>query len=130
MASFTRAAMAPKSRCPNSYSRYSTSLSPRLGASSRVRVAMSEATHRLTRRVLARDIGPRKLRGLDELIRIYVVDQVLSSGRVLGSADVTPLFGREHELSILRSCFESASAGKGACLPPSGERGSGPSGRP
>ncbi|HEY8122088.1 MAG TPA: AAA family ATPase [Myxococcota bacterium] len=90
-------------------------------------VAISEATYALTIGVGASDLGRRRLKGLDETMRIYAVDHVGGSSRPLGRPAATPVFGRHEELVRLRECFEAARAGRGRTVLVGGEPGIGKS---
>ena len=94
-------------------------------------IAMSEATYRLVQGYFAcQDLGAQTLRGVAEPLHVY---QVLSESGVHSRLDIararglTPLVGREQEVSLLLERWEQAKAGHGHVVLLSGEAGIGKS---
>jgi class 3 adenylate cyclase/predicted ATPase len=94
-------------------------------------VAISEATYRLVQGYFAcQDLGAQALRGVTEAMRVY---HVLSESGATSRLDVaqprglTPLVGRELEVTLLLERWEQAKAGHGQVVLLSGEGGIGKS---
>jgi class 3 adenylate cyclase/predicted ATPase len=94
-------------------------------------IAMSEATHRLVQGYFeCQDLGAQALRGVTESIHVY---QVLRESGATSRLDVaqprglTPLVGRESEVTLLLERWEQAKAGHGHVVLLSGEAGIGKS---
>jgi class 3 adenylate cyclase/predicted ATPase len=94
-------------------------------------IAMSDATYRLVQGYFqCRDLGAQTLRGVVEPITLY---QVLSESGAQGRLDIvsarglTPLVGRESEVTLLLERWEQVKAGHGQIVLLSGEAGIGKS---
>jgi class 3 adenylate cyclase/predicted ATPase/energy-coupling factor transporter ATP-binding protein EcfA2 len=94
-------------------------------------MAVSEATYRLIQGYFAcQDLGAQVLRGVTESMHIY---QVLSESGATSRLDVaqprglTPLVGRESEVTLLLERWEQAKAGQGQVVLLTGDAGIGKS---
>jgi class 3 adenylate cyclase/predicted ATPase len=94
-------------------------------------IAMSEATYRLVQGYFAcQDLGAQTLRGVAEPVHVY---RVLQESGARGRLDVavtrglTPLVGRESEVTLLQERWEQAKSGHGQVVLLSGEAGIGKS---
>jgi class 3 adenylate cyclase len=94
-------------------------------------IAMSEATYRLVQGYFeCRDLGAQALRGVTESMHIY---QVLGESGATSRLDVaqprglTPLVGRESEVTLLLERWEQAKAGQGQVVLLTGDAGIGKS---
>ena len=94
-------------------------------------IAMSEATYRLVQGYFeCQDLGAQTLRGVSEPVHVYRVLQE-SGARwrldVAGTRGLTPLVGRESEVTLLLERWEQAKAGQGQVILLSGDAGIGKS---
>src|SRR5438552_3159846 len=94
-------------------------------------VAISEATYRLVQGYFqCRDLGAQALRGVTESMRVY---HVLRESGATSRLDVaqprglTPLVGRESEVTLLQERWEQAKAGQGHVVLLTGDAGMGKS---
>src|SRR5262245_8766819 len=94
-------------------------------------VAISDATYRLIQGYFAcQDLGAQALRGVTESIHVY---QVLRESGVTSRLDVaqprglTPLVGRESEVTLLLERWEQAKSGQGQVVLLTGDAGIGKS---
>jgi len=94
-------------------------------------VAISDATYRLVQGYFeCRDLGAHALRGVPEAMRLY---HVLSESGATSRLDVaharglTPLVGRESEVTLLLERWEQAKAGQGQVVMLTGDGGLGKS---
>jgi class 3 adenylate cyclase len=94
-------------------------------------IAMSEATYRLVLGYFeCQDLGAQTLRGVAEPLHVY---RVLQESGARGRLDVavtrglTPLVGRESEVTLLRERWEQVKAGQGQVILLSGDAGIGKS---
>jgi class 3 adenylate cyclase/tetratricopeptide (TPR) repeat protein len=94
-------------------------------------VVISEATHRLVQGLfVCQDYGPQALKGVSAPVRVY---RVLSESRAQSRFEValrtglTPLVGRDLELSLLQERWAQAKGGEGHVVLLSGEPGIGKS---
>ena len=94
-------------------------------------VLCSEATHRLIRgQFTCASLGPRKLKGVAqavELFQVQGVGEVRSAIEAARPAELTPLTGRDHEISLLKERWEQAQEGMGQVVLLIGEPGLGKS---
>jgi hypothetical protein len=94
-------------------------------------VLCSEAIYRLIRGQLpCTGLGPRKLRGVTqpiELFQVQGVGEVPSAIEAAGPTGLTPLTGRDHEISLLQDRWEQAQEGMGQVVLLIGEPGLGKS---
>jgi class 3 adenylate cyclase/predicted ATPase len=94
-------------------------------------VAISDATSRLVQGYFAcQDLGAHALRGVPEAMRIYhVLDESGATSRldVAQPGGLTPLVGRESEVTLLLERWEQAKAGHGHVVLLTGEGGIGKS---
>jgi class 3 adenylate cyclase/predicted ATPase len=94
-------------------------------------IAMSEATYRLVQGYfVCQDLGAQSLRGVTESMHVY---QVLSESGATSRLDVvqprglTPLVGRESEVTLLLERWEQAKSGQGQVVLLTGDAGIGKS---
>jgi serine/threonine protein kinase/predicted ATPase len=91
----------------------------------------SDATHKLLRgQFRCAGIGPRKFKGVAhpvELFHVQAVAEARSSIEATGPAGLTPLTGRDHEVSLLKDRWEQAQEGEGQVVLLTGEPGLGKS---
>jgi hypothetical protein len=94
-------------------------------------VAMSEATYRIVQGYFTcQDLGAQALRGVPESIHVYhVLRESGATSRldVAQTRGLTPLVGRESEVTLLLERWEQAKAGHGQVVLLSGEAGIGKS---
>jgi class 3 adenylate cyclase/tetratricopeptide (TPR) repeat protein len=94
-------------------------------------VICSEATHRLIgERFACASLGPRKIKGIAqpvELFQVHGVREVRNPVEAAASAGLTPLTGRDHEVSLLKDRWEQAQEGMGQVVLLTGEAGLGKS---
>ncbi len=95
------------------------------------RIVCSAATHRLIRvRFDCTSLGHRKIKGVAqpvELFRVEGVGVARSALEKAGSAGLTPLTGRDHEINLLKDRWEQAQEGMGQVVLLIGEPGLGKS---
>jgi class 3 adenylate cyclase/predicted ATPase len=91
----------------------------------------SEATHRLIRgQFTCASLGRRKIKGVSqpvELFQVQGVSEARSAIEAAGPAGLTPLTGRDHEVSLLKDRWEQAQEGMGQVVLLVGEPGLGKS---
>jgi class 3 adenylate cyclase/predicted ATPase len=94
-------------------------------------IICSEATQRLVRgQFQCASLGLRKIKGVAqpvELFRVEGVSERRSSIEAAGPAGLTPLTGRDHEISLLKDRWEQAQEGMGQIVLLIGEPGLGKS---
>ena len=94
-------------------------------------VVCSEATYRLIRgQFQCTGLGPRKLKGVAQPVELFQVQGVgegQSAIEAAGPAGLTPLTGRDHEISLLKERWEQALEGMGQVVLLIGEPGLGKS---
>ena len=94
-------------------------------------VVCTEATHRLLRGQFdCASLGRRKIKGVAqpvELFRVQGVGEARSPIEAAGPAGLTPLTGRDHEISLLKDRWEQAQEGMGQVVLLIGEPGLGKS---
>ena len=94
-------------------------------------VLCSEATYRLIRgQFQCTGLGPRKLKGVAQPVELFQVQGVgegQSAIEAAGPAGLTPLTGRDHEISLLKERWEQALEGMGQVVLLIGEPGLGKS---
>jgi class 3 adenylate cyclase len=94
-------------------------------------LVISDATHRLVQGYfVCQDLGGQTLRGITESMRVYhVLRESGATSRldVTQSRGLTPLVGRESEITLLRERWEQAKAGHGQVVLFTGEAGIGKS---
>ena len=94
-------------------------------------VVCSEATYRLIRgQFQCTGLGPRKLKGVAQPVELFQVQGVgegQSAIEAAGPAGLTPLTGRDHEISLLKDRWEQALEGMGQVVLLIGEPGLGKS---
>jgi class 3 adenylate cyclase/tetratricopeptide (TPR) repeat protein len=94
-------------------------------------VICTEATHRLFRgQFHCTDIGLRQIRGVPHPVQFYRVERIVPVGSVIDAmepAALTPLTGRDHEISLLKERWEQAQEGMGQVVLVVGEAGLGKS---
>ena len=95
------------------------------------RVVCSAATHRLIRGDLeCVSLGHRKIKGVAQLVELFRVDGVGADHNPIeaaGPAGLTPLTGRDHEISLLKERWEQAQESMGQVVLLIGEPGLGKS---
>src|SRR6202011_1909105 len=94
-------------------------------------ILCSEATYRLIRgQFRCTSLGTRKIKGVPEPVHLYEVQDVgeaRSAIEAVGPAGLTPLTGRDHEVSLLKERWEQAQEGMGQVVLLIGEPGLGKS---
>jgi len=102
---------------------------PGLAASNTM--AISEATYRLIQGYFAcQDLGTQSLRGVTESVRVY---QILGESGATSRLDIaqprglTPLVGRESEVTLLQERWQQAKSGQGQVVLLTGDAGIGKS---
>jgi class 3 adenylate cyclase/predicted ATPase len=94
-------------------------------------VVCSAATHRLLEGyVNCVSLGSRKIKGVSQAVELYLVQGVGEARNrveVEGPAGLTPLTGRDHEVSLLKDRWEQAQEGMGQVVLIVGEPGLGKS---
>src|SRR5215468_4178195 len=94
-------------------------------------VLCTEATHQLIRGHFdCPSLGRQKIKGVAqpvELFRVEGVGEVRSPVEAAGPAGLTPLIGRDHEISLLKERWEQAQEGMGQVILLIGEPGLGKS---
>src|SRR5262249_39682845 len=94
-------------------------------------LVISDATYRLVQGYfVCQDLGAQALRGVTEAMRLY---QVLGASGAISRLDIaqtrrlTPLVGRESEVTLLQERWEQVKAGQGQVVLLSGDAGIGKS---
>jgi serine/threonine protein kinase/predicted ATPase len=93
-------------------------------------VVCTDATHRLFRdQVQCARLGDRKIKGVSRLVTLFRVERALSAEGPFGLAttELSPLTGRDHEISLLTGRWEQAQEGMGQVVLLVGEPGLGKS---
>jgi serine/threonine protein kinase/predicted ATPase len=93
-------------------------------------VVCTEATHRLFRdQFLCADLGDQKLKGVSRPVTLFRVERAAAAGSLfdLTPAELSPLTGRDHEVSLLKDRWEQAREGMGQVVLLVGEPGLGKS---
>ncbi|MDB5309813.1 MAG: pknB 32 [Gemmataceae bacterium] len=94
-------------------------------------VICTEATHRLFQgRFECASLGPQKIKGVAQPIQLFRVERVAVAGGLIGAlapAELSPLTGRDHEISLLKDRWEQAQEGIGQVVLLVGEPGLGKS---
>jgi serine/threonine protein kinase/predicted ATPase len=94
-------------------------------------VICSEATHRLIQRQFTcSSLGKRKIKGVAQPVELFVVEGVSEARNPIEAsepADLTPLTGRDQEVSLLKDRWEQAQEGMGQVVLLIGEPGLGKS---
>src|SRR5262249_30536360 len=91
-------------------------------------VICSEATHRLLQgRLDCVSLGRKKIRGMAQSVELFQVRGVGETRDRVDAAGLTPLTGRDHEVSLLRERWEQAQEGMGQVVLLIGEPGLGKS---
>src|SRR5207253_333447 len=94
-------------------------------------IICSEATHRLVQgQFQCNSLGRRKIKGVSQPVELFQVQGVgaaRSPTDAAGSAGLTPLTGRDHEISLLKDRWEQAQEGMGQVVLLIGEPGLGKS---
>ncbi len=94
-------------------------------------VICSEATYRLIQgEFQCTNLGPRKIKGVAQPVELFQVQeahQTRSPIEVAELATLTPLTGRDHEISLLKDRWEQAQEGMGQVVLLTGEPGLGKS---
>ena len=92
-------------------------------------VVASEATLRLAAGVfVTHDLGTPELKGVSQVLRVFAVERAASAAaRESALRPAPPLRGREREVGLLESRWESACEGRGQVVTISGEAGIGKS---
>src|SRR5439155_12411824 len=80
-------------------------------------VICTEATHRLFQgRFQCTSLGPRKIKGVAQPVQLFRVERVAVGGSLIeavATAELSPLTGRDHEISLLKDRWEQAQEGMG-----------------
>ncbi len=94
-------------------------------------IVISAATHRLLRGQFdCISLGPRKIKGVAQPVELFLVQgigETRSPVEAVGPAGLTPLTGRDHEVSLLKERWEQAREGMGQVVLLIGEPGLGKS---
>ncbi len=94
-------------------------------------VICTEATHRLIQAEFqCTSLGPQKIKGVPQPLELFQVQAVRKTrGRIEAAelAGLTPLIGRDHEISLLKDRWEQAQEGMGQVVLLTGEPGLGKS---
>ena len=89
-------------------------------------IICSAATHRLIRgQFQCASLGHRKIKGVAqpvELFQVQGVGEPAAPSRRAGPAGLTPLTGRDHEISLLKDRWEQAQEGMGQVVLSSASR--------
>jgi serine/threonine protein kinase/predicted ATPase len=91
----------------------------------------TEATHRLLRgRFLCASLGHQKIKGVPQPVQLFQVQAIAATASTLAprqSGGLSPLTGRDHEISLLKDRWEQAQEGMGQVVLLIGEPGLGKS---
>ncbi len=94
-------------------------------------VICTEATHRLFQgRFQCASLGPRKIKGVAQPVQLFRVERIAVAGspiEAVAPAELSPLTGRDHEISLLKDRWEQAQEGMGQVVLLVGEPGLGKS---
>jgi serine/threonine protein kinase/predicted ATPase len=93
-------------------------------------VVCTDATHRLFRdQFQCACLGDRKIKGVSRTVTLFRVDRAAAAGSLfdLAPAELSPLTGRDHEISLLKDRWEQAREGMGQVVLLVGEPGLGKS---
>jgi class 3 adenylate cyclase/tetratricopeptide (TPR) repeat protein len=94
-------------------------------------VICTEATHRLFRgQFQCAGLGHRPIKGVAQPFQLFRVEGVAAAGGLIGATEpaaLTPLTGRDHEISLLKDRWEQAQEGMGQVVLLVGEPGLGKS---
>jgi class 3 adenylate cyclase/predicted ATPase len=94
-------------------------------------IICTEATHRLFRgQFRCADLGQRQIRGVVQPLQLFRVEKVVAAGGLIEASEpaaLTPLTGRDHEISLLKDRWEQAQEGMGQVVLLVGEPGLGKS---
>jgi predicted ATPase/class 3 adenylate cyclase len=94
-------------------------------------VTCTEATHRLFQgQFQCASLGPRKIKGVARAVQLFRVERVAAAGSLIeavATADLSPLTGRDNEISLLKDRWEQAQEGMGHVVLLVGEPGLGKS---
>ncbi len=93
-------------------------------------VVCTEATHRLFRdQFQCARLGDQKIKGLTRPVTLFRVERAVAAGSrfALAPAELSPLTGRDHEISLLKDRWEQAQEGMGQVVLLVGEPGLGKS---
>jgi predicted ATPase len=94
-------------------------------------VLCTEATHRLFRgQFQCADLGHRPIRGMAQAVHLFRVEKAVGTGSLVEASaptELTPLTGRDHEISLLKDRWERAQEGMGQVVLLVGDPGLGKS---
>ncbi|HEV3261450.1 MAG TPA: protein kinase, partial [Gemmataceae bacterium] len=94
-------------------------------------VICTEATHRLFQgRFQCASLGHRKIKGVAQPLQLFRVEKIAVPGSLIEAsapAELSPLTGRDHEISLLKDRWEQAQEGMGQVVLLIGEPGLGKS---
>ncbi|MFL5245209.1 MAG: AAA family ATPase [Gemmataceae bacterium] len=94
-------------------------------------VICTEATHRLFQgRFQCESLGPHKIKGVAQPVQLFRVERIAVAGSLVEAAEtveLSPLTGRDHEISLLKDRWEQAQEGMGQVVLLVGEPGLGKS---
>src|SRR5262249_26766772 len=95
------------------------------------KVICTEATHRLLGgRFQCAPLGDRSIKGMSRPVQLFLVESIAAAGsaiEAMGPTGLTPLTGRDHEVSLLKGRWEQAEEGMGQVVLLIGEPGLGKS---
>jgi hypothetical protein len=90
-------------------------------------VLCSAATHRLIHgHFVCASLGRRKIKGVAQPVELFQVQEAREARSLLdgvGPTELTPLTGRDHEISLLKDRWEQAQEGMGQVVLLIGEPG-------
>jgi hypothetical protein len=94
-------------------------------------VICTEATHRLFQgQFQCASLGPRKIKGVAQPVQLFHVERIAAGGNsieAVATAELSPLTGRDNEISLLKDRWEQAQEGMGQVVLLIGEPGLGKS---
>jgi class 3 adenylate cyclase/tetratricopeptide (TPR) repeat protein len=91
-------------------------------------IICGETTYRLIRgQFQCTSLGPRKLKGVAQPVELFQVRGIQDAQSAIEAASLTPLTGRDHEISLLKDRWEQAQEGMGQVVLIIGEPGLGKS---
>ena len=91
-------------------------------------IVCTEVTQRVFRgQFLCTSLGPRQIKGMPQPLELFEVQSIAPAGSHVAPAELSPLTGRDHEISLLKERWEQAQEGMGQVVLLVGEPGLGKS---